>query len=109
MTAAFNCPGIVPFNKNALSALLPAPSPSQSSDATTSGKVNSQAGDCCIHCGPSKENPRVKMGLVAPELANILIQPPVPIMKRPARKHIQRLGPFCQKSQLEKSKNLFLM
>ncbi|XP_053372625.1 uncharacterized protein LOC123559949 [Mercenaria mercenaria] len=39
--------------------------------------------DQCYHCGSSKENPLVKMGLVAHEFVNILLKPPstVPIKK----------------------------
>ncbi|XP_045186550.2 uncharacterized protein LOC123544542 [Mercenaria mercenaria] len=81
VATAFKCSGIYPLNKNSVSALLPS---STECDAKKHGSASeNHEVDLCDHCGSSKENPLVKMGLVAPELANILLKPPstVPVKK----------------------------
>jgi hypothetical protein len=77
VSAAFKCTGIVPLNKKAVSALLPTINHS-SAKASTSKQPTEQSLAPCEHCGSSRENPLVKMGLVDPILANILVQPPAP-------------------------------
>lgn len=84
VAAAFKCTGIVPLNKTAVAALLPSsnnsPDPDKDVPSTSALSVPSVIPpiERCSECGKCTQNPLVTMGLVAPELANILVQPPVP-------------------------------
>ncbi|KAK3090117.1 hypothetical protein FSP39_009312 [Pinctada imbricata] len=87
--------GIYPFNNKAVKALQPAPKAKNS-------EVSLPSDDVCTECGHSKENSLVKLGLVSKELANILVEPPVPQKKERSKKRTHEFAEAVPSKSQEK-------
>ena len=85
VVSAFKCTGIYPLNKEAVKALLPDTKPKQSEHATISSHANNEQ-SVCEHCGHSKENTLVKLGIISEDLSSILVEPPLPKQQKTGSK-----------------------
>ena len=78
VAASFADTGIYPFNNKAVKALQPTPKENLADVP--------QPDNICTQCGHSTENQLVKLGLVSKELANILVEPPLPQKKEKGKR-----------------------
>ncbi|KAK3095358.1 hypothetical protein FSP39_013674 [Pinctada imbricata] len=95
ISSSFLDTGIYPFNNKAVKALQPAPKAKNS-------EVSLPSDDVCTECGHSKENSLVKLGLVSKELANILVEPPVPQKKERSKKRTHEFAEAVPSKSQEK-------
>jgi hypothetical protein len=85
VASAFKCTGIFPFNKNAVKALIPDTKPEQSTPEDVKS-VPGESESVCDHCGHTKENALVKLGIISEDLSSILVEPPLPNKQKSASK-----------------------
>ena len=79
---AFKCSGLYPLNKGAINAFIPETKPKLFNNVqTTSSQANNEQ-SICEHCGHSKENTLVKLGIISEDLSSILVEPPLPKQRK---------------------------
>ena len=86
VVSAFKCTGIYPLNKGAINALIPESKPKLSNNVQTTSSQSNNEQSICEHCGHSKENTLVKLGIISEDLSSILVEPPLPKQQKSASK-----------------------